>query len=58
MKIKMNLDELVKLSVVGEIHHPTLRKAGYVVNSQGKTEVLPSVGGISYNVRIGSTAVL
>ncbi|MFZ0391556.1 MAG: DUF4438 domain-containing protein [Calditrichia bacterium] len=57
MDLKLNTRELVQMSVVGEINHPTLRKTGYVINSRGKAEVYPSVGGISYNVRIGMPAV-
>ncbi|MBN2365432.1 MAG: DUF4438 domain-containing protein [Calditrichaeota bacterium] len=57
MKLTMNTEHLVRLSVMGEINHPTLRSTGYVINSQGKAEVYPSVGGISYNIRIGDPAV-
>ncbi|GAB4376368.1 MAG: DUF4438 domain-containing protein [Calditrichia bacterium] len=42
---------------MGEVDHPTLRKTGYVINSRGRAEVYPSVGGIAYNVRIGQPAV-
>lgn len=52
-----NAEKLIKLSVCGEIDHPTLRETGYAVNSRGKVEVYPSVGGIAYNVRIGQPAV-
>jgi hypothetical protein len=55
--MKLNIDRLVRLSVSGEISHPTLRKTGYVISSQGQVEVYPSVGGISYNVRIGDPAM-
>ncbi len=55
--LKLNTEHLIQLSVVGEIDHPTLRKTGYVVNSHGQVEVFPSVGGISYNIRIGQPAV-
>jgi hypothetical protein len=55
--MRLNLDHLIELSVTGEINHPTLKKTGYVINSSGKVEVYPSVGGISYNVRIGDPAV-
>jgi Domain of unknown function (DUF4438), N-terminal/Domain of unknown function (DUF4438), C-terminal len=54
--VRLNNDRLVKLSVSGEISHPTLRKTGYVINSQGQASVYPSVGGIAYNVRIGDLA--
>lgn len=55
--MRLNTDKLVKLSVTGEVDHPTLRKTGYVINSSGRAEVYPSVGGISYNIRIGDPAV-
>jgi len=42
---------------MGEISHPTLRSTGYVVNASGVVEVYPSVGGITYNKRIGDSAV-
>lgn len=54
--MKTNDNQLVSLSVGGEITHPTLRKTGYVVNSKGRVEVFPSVGGITYNMRIGDLA--
>jgi hypothetical protein len=57
MKLNLNTDRLIRLSVTGEIDHPTLRKTGYVVNAEGRVEVYPSVGGVSYNVRIGDPAV-
>ena len=55
--MKLNTDQLIKTIVVGEISHPTLRKTGYVVTSDGKVEVYPSVGGITLNCRIGDSAV-
>lgn len=56
MNLKLNTDKLVRLSVTGEITHPTLKKTGYVINTQGQVKVYPSVGGITYNVRIGDPA--
>jgi len=55
--MKLNIDKLVKLTVMGEISHPTLRKTGYVTTSEGKVEVYPSVGGIALNCRIGDSAI-
>jgi hypothetical protein len=55
--IQLNTKDLVQLSVTGEIDHPTLRKTGYVINSTGQVEVYPSVGGITYNIRIGDPAI-
>ena len=57
MSLITNRDRLVRQAVVGEISHPTLRKTGYVISSQGRAEVYPSVGGITYNCRIGDSAV-
>jgi hypothetical protein len=54
--LNLNTDDLIRLSVTGEIDHPTLRKTGYVINAAGRVEVYPSVGGISYNARIGDRA--
>lgn len=54
--MRTNNKQLVSLSVSGEITHPTLRKTGYVVSSKGQVEVYPSVGGITYNLRIGDLA--
>jgi hypothetical protein len=55
--MKLNTKKLVKLAVMAEISHPTLRKTGYVTTSEGKVEVYPSVGGITYNYRIGDSAI-
>lgn len=55
--MKTNRDKLIRLSVMGTIDHPTLRKTGYVISSQGRAEVYPSVGGVTYNVRIGDPAI-
>lgn len=55
--MRMNTEQLVRLAVMAEISHPTLRKTGYVTTSEGKAEVYPSVGGITYNCRIGDSAI-
>ncbi|NOX38560.1 MAG: DUF4438 domain-containing protein [Calditrichaeota bacterium] len=57
MSLVTNKDRLVQQAVVGEISHPTLRKTGYVISSRGRVEVYPSVGGITYNCRIGDSAI-
>jgi hypothetical protein len=54
--IKTNVDKLIKLSVMGEIISPTLRQI-YKVSATGTPFVLPSVGGITYNLRVGDPAV-
>ena len=55
--IKTNKDKLVMQSVVGQISSPTFASTPYVISADGKPLVLPSVGGITYNVRIGDPAI-
>lgn len=50
--LKLNLDKLVKVAVVGEVASP-LQRPGYQVSHDGQPYNLPSVGGITYNVKIG-----
>ena len=49
--IKTNAERLVKTSVVGEISPPSA--SGYRISVEGKPMVLPGVGGITYNIRVG-----
>jgi hypothetical protein len=53
--LKINEDKLVKISVVGEVVSPVLRDA-YRISAQGNPVVLPGVGGITYNIRVGDPA--
>ncbi len=55
--IKTNKSKLVMQSVVGQISNPTFSRTPYVISADGEPTVLPSVGGITYNVRIGDLAV-
>lgn len=50
--MKTNREHLVKLSVIGKVHSPTILTP-YRVSNQGIPMVLPSVGGICYNYKIG-----
>jgi hypothetical protein len=50
--LKLNLSQLVKVAVLGEVASPVLRE-GYQVSHEGKPFNLPSIGGITYNVKIG-----
>lgn len=47
---------MVKLSVYGEISSPTIISP-YRVSPEGKAQVLPTLGGITYNVRVGDPAL-
>jgi len=57
MKLKTNTDKLVKLSVVGEVSNPLFGYTPYRISPEGKPMVLPGVGGITYNIRVGDLAV-
>lgn len=53
--MKTNADRLIMLSVVGDITNPSMR--GYRISHDGRPLVLPGVGGIAYNLRVGDPAV-
>lgn len=54
MKATINSGRLVMQSVMGEVHHPGMRNP-YRLDSTGMAHVLPGVGGITYNVKIGDS---
>jgi hypothetical protein len=53
--LRTNAEKLIKMSVMGEIASPTIRSV-YNVSATGKPLVLPGVGGITYNLRVGDSA--
>ena len=55
--LRTNVEKLVKISVIGEISSPIFRRSAYRISSDGRPLVLPGVGGITYNVRVGDLAV-
>ena len=56
MALRTNKERLVMQSVVGKIHHPTIQTSGEVkICHDGTHFVSPSVGGITYNVKIGDS---
>lgn len=54
--VRTNIDKLVKISVVGDVASPVFGKGIYRISSRGKPVVLPGVGGITYNIRVGDPA--
>ncbi len=50
--MQTNKDRLVKMSVQGKVSPPVKRNS-YTVTHDGDPLILPGVGGITYNVRIG-----
>ncbi len=53
--LRTNVEKLIKISVMGEIASPTIRSV-YNVSATGKPVVLPGVGGITFNLRVGDSA--
>ena len=53
--LQTNAEKLIKMSVMGEIASPTIRSV-YNVSATGKPLVLPGVGGVTYNLRVGDPA--
>ncbi len=56
MALKINREQLVMVSVVGEISSPRVRYP-YRVGHDGVARVGPGTGGITYNVRVGDPAL-
>ena len=54
--LRINVDKLVRISVVGEVSSPVFWRSPYRISADGKPVVLPGVGGITYNVRVGDPA--
>jgi len=50
--MKTNVKKLVKMSVQGQVS-PPVKGREYTVKHDGQPMVLPGVGGITYNVKIG-----
>ncbi len=55
--LRINAEELVSISVSGEVASPISDPSPYMVSADGQPVVLPGVGGITYNVKVGDTAV-
>jgi hypothetical protein len=55
--IRTNIDRLVKQSVAGKIHHPISGGVPYRISHDGIPYILPATGGITYNVKVGDSAM-
>lgn len=55
--LRFNRDDLVMVSVMGQIAHPTGRMNPYRIGHDGVPRVLPGTGGIAINQRIGDRCV-
>jgi hypothetical protein len=54
--LRTNADKLVKISVMGEVASPVVGRSIYNISATGTPTVLPGVGGITYNLRVGDPA--
>jgi len=58
MHITTNRDELVTMSVQGEVSSPVLSKGRrWRIGPDGKPRALPGMGGITYNCKVGDSAI-
>jgi hypothetical protein len=57
MAMRINADELVAVTVMGQIAHPVGRAAAHRIGHDGVPRVLPGTGGIVLNRRIGDLCV-
>lgn len=55
--LRTNENDLVILSVMGKVSHPVKGARPFVVSHEGEVVLLPGVGGITYNKRIGDGCV-
>ncbi|MCR4319042.1 MAG: DUF4438 domain-containing protein [Candidatus Brocadiaceae bacterium] len=55
--METNEKNLVELSVMGEVTSPLSGSQPYCITPEGKPTILPSVGGITYNVKVGDNAI-
>lgn len=54
--LRTNADKLVKISVMGELASPFVSRSVYNISAEGTPSILPGVGGITYNLRVGDPA--
>jgi hypothetical protein len=54
--LRTNAERLVKISVMGEVASPVVGRSVYTISPAGTPAILPGVGGITYNLRVGDPA--
>lgn len=55
--METNEKNLVEMSVIGEVSSPQGGSSPYSITPDGKPKVLPGIGGITYNVKVGDNAI-
>lgn len=54
--LRTNRDRLIKISVMGAVSSPVIGESIYKISAEGEPVILPGVGGITYNLRVGDLA--
>jgi hypothetical protein len=54
MKVKINKDKIVQLSIQGTVSQPS--GGNYVISAEGESRIVPGIGGITYNLCLGDRA--
>jgi hypothetical protein len=54
--MRTNVDRLIRISVMGEVASPLVSRSVYNVSATGAPVILPGLGGITYNLRVGDLA--
>jgi len=55
--LRTNEDKLIQMPVLGEVLGPLAKMPPYQITADGRPVVLPSLGGITLNLRVGDLAV-
>lgn len=55
--METNQDRLVTQAVTGEITHPMKSRSPYRISAEGDPKVLPATGSVTFNARIGDSAI-
>ena len=55
--METNENKLVEMSVIGEVCSPLSSSQPYSITPEGKPTILPGIGGITYNVKVGDNAI-
>lgn len=55
--LEVNRDQLVELAVTGYAREPSIPVGVYRISPDGRVRALPGTGGITYNFRVGDSAI-
>ena len=55
--MRANYDDIVMISVLGEVRAPPMSRSPFRVGADGSLLVGPGPGGVVYNVRVGDRAI-